>query len=55
MREREKHQFVVPLMGAFIGCVLYVSWPEIAPATLAYWDEALSDRATQPGPGDSVF
>ena len=50
-RESERHQLVVPLIYAFIGCFLYVPWPGIEPATLAYQDDALTDWATQPGPG----
>ena len=48
-KEREKHQFVVPLIYAFIGWYLYVPWPVIQPATLVYWDNALTDWDTQPG------
>ena len=46
--EREKHRSVVPLISAFTGW-LYVLWWEIEPATLAYWDDALTNWATQPG------
>ena len=38
--EREKQQFVFPLIYAFTGCLLYVSLPEIKPTTLAYWVDA---------------
>ena len=48
--EREKHQFVVPLICAFIGCFLYVPWPRIEPATLAYWDNTLTNWASLPEP-----
>ena len=47
-RERERkreHQFVVPLTDAFTGCFLYVSWLETEPATLAYWDNTLTNPA----------
>ena len=36
---REKHQFVVPLTDAFIGCFLSVPWPGTGHTTLAYWDD----------------
>ena len=35
-REREKHRCVFQLTYAFTGCFLYVPWPGIEPATLAY-------------------
>ena len=35
-REEERVWFVVPLIHAFIGCFLYVPWPEMEPATAAY-------------------
>ena len=35
-RGREKHQFVVPLIEAFIGCFLYMPWLGIEPGTLVY-------------------
>ena len=38
-----------PLFCAFIGCFLYVPWTGIEPAALAYWDNALTNWATQPG------
>ena len=34
---------------AFIGCFLYVPQPGIKPATLIYWDDALTNGATWPG------
>ena len=48
-RLREKYRFVVLLFHSFIGCFLYVPWPRIKPATLAYWDDALTNWTTQPG------
>ena len=48
-RERERHQFVVPLIYSFIGWFLYVPWLGIEPATLVYWDDALTNWATCPG------
>ena len=48
-REREKHQFAVPLIYVFIDSFLHVLWSGIEPATLAYWDDALTNSATQPG------
>ena len=30
--ERERHQFVVPLIYAFTGCFLHVPWPRIEPS-----------------------
>ena len=36
--EREKHGFVVPLIYAFISCLLYVPRPAIKPASLANRD-----------------
>ena len=48
-RERDKNiDFFVPLIYAFTGCSLYVSGPGIEPATLAYWNNALTNWATQP-------
>ena len=49
-REREKHQCVVQLIDEFIGCFLYVPWPEIKPTTLVHGDNTLTNRATRPGP-----
>ena len=48
-REREREK-IVPLIHAFIGWFLYVPWPEIEPAAVAYGDDALTSWATQPGP-----
>ena len=48
-RERERERFVVPFISAFIGWFLYVHWPGIEPATLAYGDNALINWATCPG------
>ena len=47
-RER-KHQFVVPLIYAFISWFLYVPWWEMEPATLVYWDDALTNWAISLG------
>ena len=49
-RERGKERFVIPLIYAFIGWFLYVSWPGIEPTTLAYRDDALTNWVNQPGP-----
>ena len=46
--EREEHQFVVPLIYIFIVWFLHVPWLGIQPATLAYWDNALTHWATWP-------
>ena len=46
--DRQRHQFVVPLIYAFIGWFLYVPWPGIKPATLACQDDAPTNWATQP-------
>ena len=48
-REKEKHQFVVPLISVFINCFLYVPWLGIKSATLAYQNDALTNWATWPG------
>ena len=42
-REREKHQFVLLLIYAFICSFLYVPWPVIKPTTLEYQDYALTN------------
>ena len=47
--ERERHQLVL-LIYAFIGCFLCVPGPKTEPATLAYWDDALTNGAIRPGP-----
>ena len=52
---RERDQFVVPLMHAFIGCFLSVPWPEIKLATLVYQDNALTNWAAWPGSLGSFF
>ena len=55
-RERErKTSIAVPLIYAFIGCFLYVSWLGIEPATMAYGDNSLTNWATQPGQKDTCF
>ena len=41
-KERD-HRFVVPLIYAFIGWLLYVPWLGIEPATLVYSDNALTN------------
>ena len=43
LRNREKDQFVVPLIYALIGCFFYVPWLVIKPTTLMYWDDALTN------------
>ena len=49
-REREREvNFIVPLIYIFIGWFLYVPWPKIKPATLAYQGDVLTNWATQPG------
>ena len=48
-RERERERFVVPLIYTAIGWFLYVPWPGIELATLAYWEDVLTNWATQPG------
>ena len=47
--ERKKHQFVVPLIYAFISWFLYVPWPGIKTAPLVYYDDALTNWATGQG------
>ena len=47
---RERDQFVVVLIYAFIGCFLCEPWLRIEPATLVYPDDALIHWAAQPGP-----
>ena len=37
--QREKHQFVVPLIYTSIGCFLYVPQVGLEPTTLAYQDD----------------
>ena len=49
MRQREKHQFIVLLIDAFIGWFLYVPWPGFEPMTLVHRDNALTNWTTQPG------
>ena len=49
------HWFVVPLIYAFMGWFLYVPWPGIEPATLAYWDDTLTNWATWPGPENAIL
>ena len=52
-KEREKHRFVVPLIYAFTGCFLYVSWPETEPTTWAFREDALPTE--QPSQGRTVL
>lgn len=47
---REKHWFAISLLYAFICWFLYVPCLNIEAAPLAYWDNALTNWATQPGP-----
>ena len=53
--EREKHQFVILLIYAFIGWCLHVPWLGIEPTTLVYWEDALTNWATWAGPSFSFF
>ena len=46
-RERKRHRFGVPLIGALIGRFLYVPSLGTKPATSAYWDDALTERPSQ--------
>ena len=46
-REREKHQFVVPLVFC-IPWLLYVPWSGIKPATLVHRYDSLTNRGTWP-------
>lgn len=46
----EKHLFIIPLIYTFIGYFFYVTRPGIKSATLAYWDDALTNKVTCPGP-----
>ena len=48
-REKQKLQFVVPLIDTLIGWFLYMAWLGIEPTTLEYWDDALTNWATWPG------
>ena len=41
--EREKYQFVVPLIYVFIGCLLYEPSPGTELMMLTYEDDALSN------------
>ena len=43
--ERERHQYAVPPIHAFIGWFLYVLWLGIQPTTLVHWDDALTHWA----------
>ena len=47
--ERDRHWFVFPLIYVFIGWLFYMSWLGIEPATLAYWDNALTNWAVNQG------
>ena len=49
LKEREKHQFVVPSTDAFIGWFLYVPWLGIKPTPLVYQADILTDWAMGPG------
>lgn len=50
MRGREGETFPhVSLIHTFMGCSLPVLRPQIKPANLVSWDEALTSPATQPG------
>ena len=46
---REMHWFVVSLIYAVIGCFLYVTWLEIEPRTLTYWQDALTNELPDQG------
>ena len=41
--------FLFHLFNVFMGCFFYVPWPGIKLTTEAYWDDALTNWATQPG------
>lgn len=45
-KEREKHGPFVPSIHEFIGWVLHVLWMGIELTTLAYWDDAVTNRAS---------
>ena len=47
---RGRHQCIVLLIYEFIDWFLYVPWQRIKPATLAYWNDALTNWAIWPGP-----
>ena len=49
-KREKRHQFVVPLTDAFIGCFFYVPSPGIEPVALVYWDDAPTNWATWAGP-----
>ena len=48
--QRQKHQSVIPLIYALIGCLLYVLWREMEHTTLANQDNTLTNSTTGPGP-----
>ena len=48
--EGEKRRFVVPLIYSFTGCCLYVLWPGIDLAALAYGGDVPTNQAPWPGP-----
>ena len=48
-RERERLICCSTYVSINTGCLLYVLWLRIEPATLAYLDDALTNWATQPG------
>ena len=54
-KRRGRHQFVVPLVYAFIGFFLYVPWLGIEPATLTYLDSTLTSWEMWPGPSVAVM
>ena len=55
-RERERETLICcSTYFAFIRWFLYVPWPGIEPATLAYWDDVLTNRTTWPGHIFSIF
>ena len=47
-REQKNTDFLFHLLCAFIGCFLYVSWPNIEPADLAYQNNTLSNTLSHP-------
>ena len=53
--ERQRHQFVVTLLYAFIGWLLYVPWPRIEPTTLVYRNDVPTNWATWPVPAICFF
>ena len=47
--EKERKTSICCSIHAFISCLLYVLQPGIEPATLAYLDNAPTNRTTRPG------